>query len=192
MLLPPSAGAELMRQDAPKNGAQLFELRTASGHATHAGVLDFTAAEGSIAVPPHVLRNLAQGVNPAEGFFSPGALPTPTAAAAAKPGVSLPWAAGGGVEADPDRAGGAAEAGASGRVTVTYRRLPKGAGRGPWAGTNCMGAVAVAATITLWSSYLHVRQIIIFFTRGMCWHRMGAPSAFGWSVYVVCCGHKSA
>ena len=128
VLLPPSAGAELMRQDAPKNGAQLFELRTASGHVTHAGVLDFTAAEGSIAVPPHVLRNLAQGVNPAEGLPSPGD-PFPLAAAvAAKPGVSLPWAAGGGVEADPDRAGCAAEAGTSGRITVTYRRLPKGAG----------------------------------------------------------------
>ena len=37
VLLPPSAGAELMRQDAPKNGAQLFELASASGRTMHAG-----------------------------------------------------------------------------------------------------------------------------------------------------------
>ena len=136
MLLPPSAGAELMRQDAPKNGAQLFELRTASGHVTHAGVLDFTAAEGSVAVPPHVLRNLAQGFSLAEGdanFEGPSTL---AAAPAAEPGVSLPWAVSGVVEADPGRASSAAEAGASGRVMVTYRRLPKGAALGAHANAS--------------------------------------------------------
>ena len=37
VLLPPSVGAELMRQDAPKNGAQLFEIASSSGQ-THAGL----------------------------------------------------------------------------------------------------------------------------------------------------------
>jgi len=127
VLLPSSVGAELMRQDAPKNGAQLFELRSAAGAVTHAGVLDFTAAEGSIAVPAHVLRNLALVAHRSD----PSAAATPAEA----PGVSLPWAsdldaamhAGNGV-AD-ERGGGAGEAGASGlpRITVTYRKLPKGA-----------------------------------------------------------------
>ncbi|CAL5229441.1 g12764 [Coccomyxa viridis] len=57
VLLPPSVGEDLMRQDAPKNGAQLFEIASTSGR-THAGVLDFTAVEGTIAVPPLVARNL--------------------------------------------------------------------------------------------------------------------------------------
>lgn len=38
VLLPPSVGEELMRQDAPKNGAQLFEIASSSGH-THAGLI---------------------------------------------------------------------------------------------------------------------------------------------------------
>lgn len=121
-----------MRQDAPKNGAQLFELRSAAGAVTHAGVLDFTAAEGSIAVPAHVLRNLALVAHRSD----PSAAATPAEA----PGVSLPWAsdvdaalhAGNGV-AD-ERGGGAGEAGASGlpRITVTYRKLPKGARLREW------------------------------------------------------------
>lgn len=57
VLLPPSVGEELMRQDAPKNGAQLFEIASSSGR-THAGVLDFTAVEGTVAMPPLVARNL--------------------------------------------------------------------------------------------------------------------------------------
>ena len=39
VLLPASVGAELMRQDASKNGAQLFELASATGRCMHAGVL---------------------------------------------------------------------------------------------------------------------------------------------------------
>lgn len=37
VLLPPSVGADLMRQDASKNGAQLFELASAAGRCMHAG-----------------------------------------------------------------------------------------------------------------------------------------------------------
>lgn len=37
MLLPASVGDDLMRQDAPKNGAQLFEIASSSGETTHAG-----------------------------------------------------------------------------------------------------------------------------------------------------------
>ncbi|EIE20461.1 hypothetical protein COCSUDRAFT_43901 [Coccomyxa subellipsoidea C-169] len=74
VLLPASVGDDLMRQDAPKNGAQLFEIASSSGNTTHAGaslcrlmlelqpkrplcVLAFTAAEGTIGMPPQVARN---------------------------------------------------------------------------------------------------------------------------------------
>lgn len=39
VLLPASVGEEMMRQDAPKNGAQLFEIASTSGATTHAGAL---------------------------------------------------------------------------------------------------------------------------------------------------------
>ena len=55
--LPPSAELELTRQDASKNGAMLFELSSAGRH-THAGVLDFTAPEGTLRIPPAVAHNL--------------------------------------------------------------------------------------------------------------------------------------
>ena len=61
VLLPPSAGAALMAQEAPKNGPQFFELATPQGARTHVGVLDFTAVEGVTALPPHVARNLWGG-----------------------------------------------------------------------------------------------------------------------------------
>lgn len=56
--LPKSAGDALMSQDAPKNGAMLFELATSAGRSVHAGVLDFSAAHGTVAVPEHLIRNL--------------------------------------------------------------------------------------------------------------------------------------
>ena len=58
ILLPPSASPELMAQDAPKNGAMFFELRAGSGATTHAGLLDFTAGEGTVGVPPQVAASL--------------------------------------------------------------------------------------------------------------------------------------
>ncbi len=56
--LPKSAGDALMLQDAPKNGAMLFELSTSAGRSLHAGVLDFSAAQGTVGVPEHLIRNL--------------------------------------------------------------------------------------------------------------------------------------
>ena len=58
ILLPPSAGTFLLNQDAMKNGAYFFELTHPSGRQTHAGILDFTAAEGFIALPRKVARCL--------------------------------------------------------------------------------------------------------------------------------------
>ena len=55
--LPPSAERELTRQDASRNGAMLFELSSGKGR-THVGVLDFTAPEASIQMPPAVALNL--------------------------------------------------------------------------------------------------------------------------------------
>lgn len=52
--LPASVSAELMAQRASKNGALLFELTAENGRLTHAGVLDFSAPEGTVAIPPHV------------------------------------------------------------------------------------------------------------------------------------------
>lgn len=51
ILLPASVRAELMRQDAPKNGAQLFEITSTSG-STHAG-------EAGAHSPPHHGRHHA-------------------------------------------------------------------------------------------------------------------------------------
>lgn len=56
--LPKSAGDALMSQDAPKNGAMLFQLSTSAGRSLHAGVLDFSAVPGTIGVPEHLIRNL--------------------------------------------------------------------------------------------------------------------------------------
>jgi Ubiquitin fusion degradation protein UFD1 len=58
MLLPPSVGAFLMSQDVPKNGAIFFEVATQDGRRTHAGVLDFTAPEGTVVLPHKVVRSL--------------------------------------------------------------------------------------------------------------------------------------
>ncbi|KAK9824172.1 hypothetical protein WJX72_008287 [[Myrmecia] bisecta] len=58
VLLPKSASNDLIAQDVYKNGAMFFEIATPSGRATHVGALDFTAAEGTVALPRHVVRNL--------------------------------------------------------------------------------------------------------------------------------------
>jgi len=58
VLLPPSAGTSLLDQEAYKNGAYFFEVKHPSGRKTHAGLLDFTAAEGFIALPRKVGRCL--------------------------------------------------------------------------------------------------------------------------------------
>lgn len=47
-----------MSQDAPKNGAMMFEISTGAGRSVHAGVLDFSAAPGTVALPEHLIRNL--------------------------------------------------------------------------------------------------------------------------------------
>ena len=40
-----------MQQDAYKNGPMFFRLETAAGSFTHAGLLEFSAAEGLVALP---------------------------------------------------------------------------------------------------------------------------------------------
>lgn len=40
-----------MQQDAYKNGPMFFRLETAAGSFTHAGLLEFSAAEGFVALP---------------------------------------------------------------------------------------------------------------------------------------------
>jgi hypothetical protein len=58
VLLPASVGASLLQQNAMVAGTPYFELRTVSGARTHAGVLDYSAAEGTIALPLQVVRSL--------------------------------------------------------------------------------------------------------------------------------------
>lgn len=45
-------------QDAPKNGAMFFELRTPGGTVAHAGLLEFTAPEGVALLPRDVAAAL--------------------------------------------------------------------------------------------------------------------------------------
>lgn len=57
LLLPPSVGRHLLSQDAQKNGAPFFEVRhPILGRRTFAGVLEYTAAEGFVALPRKVVR----------------------------------------------------------------------------------------------------------------------------------------
>jgi len=58
VVLPASMGQEVMSQEAFKNGANLFELAADNGNRTHVGVLNFSAPEGSIQIPPHVMNCL--------------------------------------------------------------------------------------------------------------------------------------
>ena len=62
--LPPAAGALLMGQDAPKNGAMFFKLSSLGGR-THAGVLDFTAPPGTVVLPRKVRDNKRRELAPA-------------------------------------------------------------------------------------------------------------------------------
>ncbi|KAL1507323.1 hypothetical protein AB1Y20_008169 [Prymnesium parvum] len=64
LTLPPSAQLALMEQQATKNGQLFFELRGADGARTHGSILDFTAREGTVGLPPDVMRCLSL---PAEG-----------------------------------------------------------------------------------------------------------------------------
>ncbi|GAX85225.1 hypothetical protein CEUSTIGMA_g12645.t1 [Chlamydomonas eustigma] len=52
--LPRSVGQILMDQGASRNGAMMFEVKTPGGCVTHAGLLDFSAAEGFVAIPKKV------------------------------------------------------------------------------------------------------------------------------------------
>ena len=56
--LPRSASLELEQQQASKNGQMFFELTTPDGRATHASILDFSAAEGTVGLPEEVCRIL--------------------------------------------------------------------------------------------------------------------------------------
>ena len=61
ILLPPSAGASLMGQDAYKNGPMFFQLTNAAGNRTHAGLLEFSAAEGFVGLKACTLYATAGG-----------------------------------------------------------------------------------------------------------------------------------
>lgn len=56
VLLPSSVGTSLLQQGASVNGAPFFHVQTPSGASTHVGVLSYEAAEGTIALPPKVVR----------------------------------------------------------------------------------------------------------------------------------------
>lgn len=60
ILLPPSAGRSLMDQNAYSNGPMFFKLQGSSGstNVTHAGLLEFSAAEGFVALPQKVIHSL--------------------------------------------------------------------------------------------------------------------------------------
>ena len=49
---------ELMEQEAFRNGALLFAIEAENGNRTHVGVLQFTAQEGTVMLPPHVVQCL--------------------------------------------------------------------------------------------------------------------------------------
>lgn len=49
---------ELMDQQAYKNGAMLFEIKSKDGKITHAGLLDFTSPEGTVGLPIKVINSL--------------------------------------------------------------------------------------------------------------------------------------
>ncbi|CAA6661347.1 unnamed protein product [Spirodela intermedia] len=56
--LPPSCFTELSNQGALDKGPMCFRL----SRMTHSGVLEFTAREGSVELPPHVWSNLFHGI----------------------------------------------------------------------------------------------------------------------------------
>lgn len=116
LLLPPSVGASLMAQDAPKNGAMLFEVAASNGGKTHAGVLEFTAPEGVVLLPEKVANCL---------WGLPGSNSDSAAADGSNDkgsGSQYQYRAG-----SPSAAAGPASSSrCSGPVWVRYKRLPKG------------------------------------------------------------------
>lgn len=58
VLLPASVGRSLLEQDASKNGAYFFEITSRLGRHTCGGLLEFSSAEGFIALPRKVGRCL--------------------------------------------------------------------------------------------------------------------------------------
>jgi ubiquitin fusion degradation protein 1 len=113
--LPPSVGASLMSQDAPKNGAMLFEVAASNGGRTHAGVLEFTAPEGVVLLPEKV-ANCLWGL-PSSSTGSDGSSSSNQS--------SVPYQARAG---SPSAAAGPASSSSRccGQVWVRYKRLPKG------------------------------------------------------------------
>eukprot|EP00877_Chromochloris_zofingiensis_P011828 jgi/Chrzof1/689/Cz01g24350.t1 len=115
LVLPPSNGAQLMAQDAPKNGAMLFELAAPNGARTHAGVLEFTAPEGVVLLPKKVVNCLWGPSNDA----SPAADRQASAATASASGRDSSPASFSAPAARSQKR-------CSGRISVMYRRLEKG------------------------------------------------------------------
>ena len=72
VVLPPSAQGDLLYQGAHLSGGpQHFQLSAPDGSAcTHAGVLSFTAAEGTIGLPPHIARCLGSRRRQAGGVVA--------------------------------------------------------------------------------------------------------------------------
>lgn len=58
VLLSSSVGTSLLQQGASVNGSPFFHIQTPSGASTHVGVLSYEAADGTIALPPKVMRSL--------------------------------------------------------------------------------------------------------------------------------------
>ncbi|KDD72591.1 hypothetical protein H632_c3151p0, partial [Helicosporidium sp. ATCC 50920] len=58
VVLPPSAGSALRDHASFRRGPMHFEVVSASGARTHAGLLDFRGSEGEVQLPPKVRRAL--------------------------------------------------------------------------------------------------------------------------------------
>mmetsp|Transcript_14112 Transcript_14112/g.18499 ORF Transcript_14112/g.18499 Transcript_14112/m.18499 type:complete len:428 (+) Transcript_14112:165-1448(+) len=71
VLLPASALEALSKQDAFGKGPMFFEL-TLGDRRTHCGVLEFTADEGTIGLPPKVMSSLGLALGPASQESSEG------------------------------------------------------------------------------------------------------------------------
>eukprot|EP00878_Enallax_costatus_P007163 GHUV01007507.1.p1 GENE.GHUV01007507.1~~GHUV01007507.1.p1 ORF type:complete len:464 (+),score=177.18 GHUV01007507.1:312-1703(+) len=120
LVLPPSVGSSLMAQDAPKNGAMLFEVAASNGGKTHAGVLEFTAPEGVVLLPEKV-ANCLWGLPSSSSSSSDGG-GTALSSVVADSGSSYIRAGSPSAAAGP--AGSSSRC--SGHVWVRYKRLPKG------------------------------------------------------------------
>ncbi|KAF6262501.1 ubiquitin fusion degradation protein UFD1-domain-containing protein [Scenedesmus sp. NREL 46B-D3] len=106
-----------MSQDAPKNGAMLFEVAASNGGRTHAGVLEFTAPEGVVLLPEKVANCLWGLPSSSSGSDSDGGSSSRNAGSAAhKASAGSSSAA----------AAPASSSRCCGQVWVRYKRLPKG------------------------------------------------------------------